>query len=120
MDDDIIKTLLKKATGYSHDEVQEEYSVSQEGEMVLTKRKVTKKYYPPDSTALKTYLELASGRELEDCSDEELVSEKKRLLQSLSSLSETEETSERDAVGRADKAIKCGKPKGDNNVKKSR
>ena len=38
MDDEILKTLLKKATGYSRDEVQEEYAVTPEGELVLTKR----------------------------------------------------------------------------------
>ena len=36
MDDEILKTLLKKATGYSRDEVQEEYAVTPEGDMVLT------------------------------------------------------------------------------------
>ena len=79
MDDEILKTLLKKATGYSRDEVQEEYAVTPEGDMVLTKRKVTKKYYPPDSTALKTYLELASERGTEEMSDEELAAEKARI-----------------------------------------
>lgn len=83
MDDEILKTLLKKATGYSRDEVQEEYAVTPEGDMVLTKRKVTKKYYPPDSTALKTYLELASERGTEEMSDEELAAEKVRLLREL-------------------------------------
>ena len=83
MDDEILKTLLKKATGYSRDEVQEEYAVTPEGDMVLTKRKVTKKYYPPDSTALKTYLELASERGTEEMSDEELAAEKARLLREL-------------------------------------
>lgn len=47
MDDEILKTLLKKATGYSHDEVQEEFSVTPEGDMVLTKRKVTKNIIRP-------------------------------------------------------------------------
>ncbi len=83
MDDEILKTLLKKATGYSRDEVQEEYAVSAEGEMTLVKRKVTKKYYPPDSTALKTYLELSSGRGTEEMSDEELEAEKRRLAEEL-------------------------------------
>lgn len=83
MDDGILKTLLLKATGYSRDEVQEEYAVTPEGEMVLTKRKVTKKYYPPDSTALKTYLELSSERGTEELTDEELEAEKRRLLAEL-------------------------------------
>lgn len=83
MDDEILKTLLKKATGYSRDEVQEEYSVTPEGELVLVKRKVTKKYYPPDSTALKTYLELSSGRGDDELTDEELEAERKRLVAEL-------------------------------------
>ena len=80
MDEEILKTLLKKATGYSRDEVQEEYAVTAEGEMVLTRRKITKKYYPPNSTALKTYLELSSERGTEELRDEELAAEKERLL----------------------------------------
>ncbi len=83
MDDGIMKTLLKKATGYSHDEVQEEFSVTPEGDMVLTKRKVTKKYYPPDSSALKAYLDMSAERGLSDLSDEELEREKERLLDEL-------------------------------------
>lgn len=83
MDAEILKTLLKKATGYSHDEVQEEYSVRDDGEIALTKRKVIKKYYPPDSAALKAYLELAEGRSAADYSDEELTAEKARLLREL-------------------------------------
>lgn len=83
MDEKIMKTLLKKATGYSHDEIQEEYAVKEEGEMVLTKRKVTSKYYPPDSGALKTYLELSCGKDVESFSDEELEKEKQRLFKEL-------------------------------------
>ena len=51
MDEKILKTLYKRATGYTKDEVVEEYSVT-DGEMELVKRKVTKKYYPPDNSAL--------------------------------------------------------------------
>lgn len=83
MDEEILTTLLKKATGYSHDEIQEEYSVKEDGEIVLAKRKITKKYYPPDSAAIKTYLELSSAREFGQYSDEELRKEKKRLLKQL-------------------------------------
>ena len=53
MDEEILNILHMKATGYSRDEVQEEYAVSAEGEMTLVKRKVTGKYYPPDSAAPK-------------------------------------------------------------------
>ena len=81
MDEEILKTLLKKATGYCRDEVQEEYSVGEDGEAVLVRRKVTKKYYPPDSAALKTSLELSKGEgDTARMSDEELAAEKKRLI----------------------------------------
>ncbi len=83
MDEGILKTLLKKATGYSHDEVQDEYGVTDEGEMILTKRKVISKYYPPDSVALKTYLELNQEKKLGEYSDQELEKEKQRLLKQL-------------------------------------
>lgn len=83
MDEEILKTLLKKATGYSHDEVQEEYSVKEDGEIVMTKRKVTKKYYPPDNVSLKAYLELADGKSIDEYTDEELQIEKNRLMKQL-------------------------------------
>ena len=53
MDKELLSGLLKKAKGYSYKEVQEEYSVKEDGEIALTKRKVTEKYCPPDSGALK-------------------------------------------------------------------
>lgn len=108
MDDEILKTLLKKATGYSRDEVQEEYAVSGEGEMVLVKRKVTKKYYPPDSTALKTYLELSQDRGVEELSDEQLAKEKARLLAELAS------TGKKSAA--VAKSVSAAKRKGVKNV----
>ena len=60
MDEDLIKSLLKRAKGYRYNEVQEEYSVKEDGDFVLTKKKIVKKYCPPDSSALKTYLDIAS------------------------------------------------------------
>ena len=75
-----MKALLKKAIGYTYDEVQEEYSIDSNGDSVLTKRKIVKKYQPPDSVALKTYLELGLEKSYEDMSDEELENEKARLL----------------------------------------
>ena len=56
MDEEILSGLLKRAKGYSYKEVQEEYAVKEDGEIALTKRKVTEKYCPPDSGALKTYM----------------------------------------------------------------
>lgn len=83
MDEEILSGLLKRAKGYSYKEVQEEYSVKEDGEIALTKRKVTKKYCPPDSGALKTYIELNGERRIEDYSDEELKAERARLLATL-------------------------------------
>ena len=80
MDEQIVKALLKKAIGYTYDEVQEEYTIDENGDSVLVKRKIVKKYQPPDSIALKTYLELGLEKSYEEMSDEELQTEKARLL----------------------------------------
>lgn len=112
MDDEILKTLLKKATGYSRDEVQEEYGVTAEGELVLTKRKVTKKYYPPDSTALKTYLEISAGDSRGGLSDEELAAEKDRLLNELAA-AQAKKGNRRRGTERPRGEAKC---KGESNV----
>ena len=63
--------------------MQEEYSVKEDGEIALTKRKVTEKYCPPDSGALKAYIELNGERKVEDFTDEELERERDRLLAAL-------------------------------------
>ncbi len=84
MDDEILKGLLKRAMGYTYDEVQEEYQAREDGELVLTKRKVMEKYCPPDSSAIKTYMELCAEKDFEEYSDEELEQEKRRLLEQLS------------------------------------
>ncbi|MBO4381217.1 MAG: hypothetical protein J5815_03595 [Clostridia bacterium] len=83
MDEQIVKALLKKAIGYTYDEVQEEYTITDDGESVLTKKKIVKKHCPPDSTALKAYLELNPDKSYEAMTDEELEQEKIRLLQEL-------------------------------------
>lgn len=86
MDEELVKALLKKATGYNYDEITEEYVVDESGQAVLTKKKVTTKYYPPDSGALKTYLELVGESAIEDMTDEELQKEKARLLKQLAEM----------------------------------
>ncbi len=83
MDGEILKALLKRAKGYNYKEVQEEYAVKEDGEIALTKRKVTEKYCPPDSGALKTYLELSEEDGISELSDEELERERRRLLKEL-------------------------------------
>lgn len=83
MDEELLKTLYKKATGYSFSEVTEEYSVDDNGQINLVKRKVAKKYCPPDPTAMKTYIELSGESGLSKLTDEELAKEKTRLLAQL-------------------------------------
>ena len=73
------KALLKKALGFKTEEVVEEYSAS-DGEIVLTKKKVTQKVVPPDCMAIKMLIE---GCEERYMTDEELEKEKERLLKLL-------------------------------------
>lgn len=47
MDEDLIKSLLKRAKGYRYNEVQEEYSVKEDGDFVLTKRKSSRNIVRP-------------------------------------------------------------------------
>ncbi len=86
MDEEEIKrALLKRAVGYESDEIVEEYSADENGNSVLVKRKITKKYNPPDINALKFLLEQDefSDDEISKMTDEELLAEKRRLLQLL-------------------------------------
>lgn len=85
-EDKIKKALLKKALGYNADECVEEYTVNENGEEVLSKKKVTKKHYSPDISAVKVLLERYYKTYQEQValmSDEELKLEKERLLRLL-------------------------------------
>ena len=83
----IAEALLKKAMGYSVDEVVSEYvSEEESGEIKLVKKKITTKHIPPDSAATKTlldffYAESAIG--YKQMTDIELQQEKQRLLKML-------------------------------------
>lgn len=81
-EDKIKKALLKKALGYSADEVIEEYAIDENGEQKLSKKKVTKKHFSPDISAVKVLLE-RYYKTYEDkilaFSDEELRVEQERL-----------------------------------------
>lgn len=80
--DKIKKALMKKALGYNADEVIEEYVVGEEGEVKLSKKKVTKKHYSPDISAVKVLLERyykTYEDEVLSMSDEALLLEKERL-----------------------------------------
>ena len=77
---DLKQALIKKALGYDATEVVEEYVQSVEGDVKLTKRKVTKKSVPPDMTALKILIEGECLKPVSEMTDEELFQEKQRLL----------------------------------------
>lgn len=84
MEDKLLKSLLKKAIGYNVSEISEEYNVDEGGNEVLSKRKVTKKYVPPDITALRAYLELSERDEdYENMPDEKLIEIREGLIKKL-------------------------------------
>lgn len=85
----ILKALLKKALGYSVDEVSEEYGVDADGKLILQKKKVVNKHIPADMTAVKVLLDEFLGEGNEDYStytDEQLQLERARLLNELQNL----------------------------------
>ena len=71
--------LIKKALGYDATETVSEYVSGEEGEIKLTKKKVTVKNVPPDMTAIKILME-EGNQSLEEMTDEQLEQEKVRLL----------------------------------------
>lgn len=75
--------LLKKAIGFEKSEISKEYQIDEEGKETLVRKKVQKKYFPPDMQAMRAYLELEKGEDLSAMSDEELEREKIRLLAEL-------------------------------------
>ncbi len=80
------KALMKKALGYSADEVVEEYVTDEDGQPRLTKKKVTKKHFSPDISAIKVLYEKyckTYSEELASMTDEQLEEEKMRLLKLL-------------------------------------
>ena len=84
-EDEIKDAVLQNALGCESDEIIEEYGTDSEGKPVLTKRKITKKYNPPDISALKFLLEQESfgDDEISKMTDQQLLQEKNRLLQLL-------------------------------------
>lgn len=87
----IKKALLKRATGYTHNEVVEEYVCLEDGEVKLAKRKVTKKFVPPDIPAVKLLMqEFDKTLDFSALTDGELLEEKERLLKELACLEEDE------------------------------
>lgn len=76
MKSEFLKLLKQKAQGYEADEVVEEY-VNDQDELKLVKRKVTKKYVPPDTSAVKLLMDLEPN--IEDLTDQEILEEIERL-----------------------------------------
>lgn len=82
--DDLDGIMLKKALGYYVEESVEEYDENDN----VTKRRVSMKYVPPDTAAIKAVLERESKlRELKGYSDEQLAALKAKLLSKLKSVS---------------------------------
>lgn len=84
-EEEIKNALLQKALGYESDEIVEEYTTDENGNSILSKRKITKKFNPPDINALRFFLEQSdlSNDEISKMSDKQLLQEKQRLLQLL-------------------------------------
>ena len=84
-EEEIKNALLKKALGYESDEIVEEYTTDENGNSILSKRKITKKFNPPDINALRFLLEQSDlpNYEISKMSDKQLLQEKQRLLQLL-------------------------------------
>lgn len=78
IDGDINSALLKKALGFDAKEIVEEYAMDNDGEVKLSKKKVTTKCVPPDVSALKMLLDRTAP--VSSYTDEELEAEKQRLL----------------------------------------
>ena len=84
----VVDALIKKAVGYSIEEVLEEYTVV-DNELVLSKKKKSIKDYPPDLSAIKLVLEnMDNLNEFSKLSREELLEEKERLLRELKEIKE--------------------------------
>lgn len=80
---DLKQVLLKKALGFRVRETVQEF-VLQDGEMNLTKKKVSVKYYPPDLSAIELILKTEKNDDdYALLSDEELEQEKQNLLNKL-------------------------------------
>ena len=83
----MLETLFKKAIGFTVEEITTEYALDEDGNRKAIKEKSAIKYYPPDISAMKAYIEL-KGREskFDSMTDSELKAEKERLLRELEAL----------------------------------
>ena len=80
MEEGNVKEALKKcAVGFGTSEVVEEFAV-EDGELKLVKRKVTRRDIPPDIKAVRMLLD---DDDVSSMSDEQLESERQRLIRQL-------------------------------------
>lgn len=79
---DLKSALIKKALGYDATEIVEEYVGDNEGQIVLSKKKITTKNVPPDISAIKILFE-TQIQPIAQMSDQELQQEKERLIELL-------------------------------------
>ena len=79
----IKEALLQKALGYTAKETIEEYTCENDtGHLVLCKKKVTTKQYPPDLEAVEKLMELnnADYTDITKMTDYELQEEREKLI----------------------------------------
>ena len=79
--DELYQAVRKKAVGYKVTETVSEYAVN-DGNIQMVKQKVTEKEVPPDLAALKM-LKDEFGGEYAQMNEQELLQEKRRLLEML-------------------------------------
>ena len=102
------EALMKVALGYQIAEVTEEYA-EVDGALRLTKRKKTKKEIPPDLKAVQILLDSTGGADYGAMTDEELETEKRRLLSVLQSAqSEEVANAESAEIASEANAVKAG------------
>ncbi len=85
-----MQALRLRASGYQATETVEEFC-EKDGELVLTKRKVTTKHIPPEMSAVRALLE-GSGAQVCDMTDEQLEAERLRLMGMLAEKDEQTES----------------------------
>lgn len=90
------QALCKRAIGFESDEIVEEYVADENGKPMLSKRKITKKFNPPDINALRFLLEQNNllDDDISKMTDEELLRERDRLLSLLKDEKVKEEENE--------------------------
>ena len=86
-EDSLFEILKKKAFGYEIIESIEEFSKGKENdELELVKKKITKKYVPPDINAMKVLMEIKSKNErseFENYTLEDLEKESEKIKQEI-------------------------------------